>query len=260
MGRIHRRDCHAESRPGRDGRRVARQLQDVLGYRDRDLADVLAGQRLLLIVDDVWDGELLGTLRANLPASIAVLATSRGVSVPRAVAVLVGAVGRDQAIQILARDTPRSEELDRALGGLAETLFGWALLLTLAAAEIHRDDELDWRSDDEYDSHPEVTEPNVLIGRAETLKAEFPNDPTMLDDLERTPEAAAPRSVDVLVRRSLEWLGPEHRARFELLAIYPPGATITRSMLEDLWDTSQGVTRKEMTLLARAGLAQRGTQ
>ena len=34
---------------------VARQLQETLGYRDRDLADVLGGQRLLLIVDDVWD-------------------------------------------------------------------------------------------------------------------------------------------------------------------------------------------------------------
>ena len=47
---------------------VARQLQGALGYRDRDLADALAGQRLLLIVDDVWDRELLATLRANLPA------------------------------------------------------------------------------------------------------------------------------------------------------------------------------------------------
>ena len=31
---------------------VARQLQEVLGYRDRDFADALGGQRLLLIVDD----------------------------------------------------------------------------------------------------------------------------------------------------------------------------------------------------------------
>ena len=58
----------------------------------------------------------------------------------------VGAVDRDQAIEILARGTPRNDELDRALGDLAETLFGWALLLTLAAAELHRDDEPDWGS------------------------------------------------------------------------------------------------------------------
>ena len=175
---------------------------------------------------------------------------------PGAVAVPVGAVGRDEAIQILARGTPRSDELDRALGGLAETLFRWALLLTLAAAEIHRDDELDWGFDDEYNSQPGATEPSVVIGRAETLRREFPDDPTMLDDLERTTEAAAPRSVDVLVRRSLEWLGPEHQARFELLAVYPPGAAITQPMLEDLWGTSQNATRKEIKLLVRAGLAQ----
>ena len=38
---------------------VARQLQEALGYREGDLADVLAGQRLLLVVDDVWNGQLL---------------------------------------------------------------------------------------------------------------------------------------------------------------------------------------------------------
>ena len=93
---------------------VARQLQEALGYRDRDLADVLAGQRLLLIVDDVWDQELLATLRANLPPTVTVLATTRGVSVPAPLAVQVGAVGRDEAIEILARGTPRS---DRARPG-----------------------------------------------------------------------------------------------------------------------------------------------
>ena len=110
---------------------VARQLQEILRHRDRDLADVLVDKRMLLIVDDVWDQELLETLRANLPATVAVLATTRGVSVRGAAAVKVGAVARDQAIEILARGTPRNDQLDRALGDLAETLFGWALLLTL---------------------------------------------------------------------------------------------------------------------------------
>jgi len=235
---------------------VARQLQEALGYRQRDLADVLAGQRLLLIVDDVWNGELLSTLRVNLPATIAVLATTRGISVAGAAAVKVGPVGRDQAIQILARRTPRNDELDRALGDLADALFGWALLLTLAAAELHRDDELGWGFGDDYDSHPEVTGQSVLIGRAETVRTEFPNDPTMLDDLGRIPETAPPRSIDVLVRRSLDWLDPKQQARFELLAIYPPGAEITQPMLEDLWETLPNVTWKVISLLVRAGLAQ----
>ena len=143
---------------------VGRELQERLGNRDRNLADVLAGHRVLLIVDDVWDQELLRTLRVNLPATIAVLATTRGVSVRGAVAVRVGAVDRDQAIEILARGTPRNDELDRALGRLAETLFGWALLLTLAAAELHHDDEIDLEVGDD-DSHPEITDPGVLLGR-----------------------------------------------------------------------------------------------
>ena len=60
---------------------VARQLQGTLGYRDQALADVLDGQRLLMIVDDVWDQELVGTLQAGLPPTVAILATTRGVFV-----------------------------------------------------------------------------------------------------------------------------------------------------------------------------------
>ena len=58
------------------------------------------------------------------------------------------------------------------------------------------------------------------------------------------------------MRRSLEWLGPERKSRFELLAIYPPGAAITQPMVGDLWGISQNVTWKEIRLLVRAGLAQ----
>jgi NB-ARC domain-containing protein len=233
---------------------VAGRLQELLAHPDEDLKDVLDGQRLLLIVDDVWDQQLLETLQGVLPATVTVLATSRGVAGPGAVK--VGAVPRDQAIEILARGTSRTDELDRALGDLAETLFGWALLLTLAAAELHHDNERGWGFGDDDKSHPNETDPGVLIERAETLKAEFPDDPTMLDDLERTPEDAPPRSIDVLVRRSLDWLGPEQQARFELLAIYPPGAAITQPMLEDLWESSANSTWKITNLLLRVGLAQ----
>ena len=97
---------------------VARQLQEVLGYRDRDFADALGGQRLLLIVDDVWDRELLRMLQAGLPPTVTVLVTTRGVSVPGAVAVLVGAVGEEEAIDILARGT-------RAANNSTRPLVGW---------------------------------------------------------------------------------------------------------------------------------------
>jgi hypothetical protein len=234
---------------------VARQLQEALGRRGR-LAEVLVGQRLLLIVDDVWDRDLLATLQAYLPPTVVVLATTRGVSVPGAAAVPVGTVSQEEAIQILARGTARSDQLDQSLGALAQALFHWALLLTLAAAEIHRDDDLDLGFDDDDNRQAGTAEPTVLIERAGDLQAEFPNDPTMLDDLAQTPEGAPPRSVAVLVRRSLDWLGTKHRALFELLAVYPPDAAITQPMLEDLWQTPPQTTIKEIKHLVRAGLAQ----
>ena len=84
--------------------------------------------------------------------------------------VTVGAVGGTRLSRSWPVVLPRSDELDQALGGLAETLFRWALLLTLAAAEIHRDDELDWGSDDEYSPQPAGGGAEVLIARAETLQ------------------------------------------------------------------------------------------
>ena len=56
-----------------------RELRETLGYRDQDPRDALAGQRLLLIVDDAWNPELLDALRTHLPGTVAVLATTRGV-------------------------------------------------------------------------------------------------------------------------------------------------------------------------------------
>lgn len=233
---------------------VARQLQEILGSRERDLADVLSGQRLLLVIDDVWDPELLTTLRASLPPGVAVLATARGIFTRGAVDVPVGVVSREEAVEILARDAERSDELDRALGDLAEAVFRWPLLLTLAAAEIHRDGDIAWESDDE--DEPGKAAPSALIARADALRAEFPDDPTMLDELRRTTKDSPPRSVEVLVHRSLDWLGPERRAHFEQLAIYPRGAAITQPMLEDLWEIRPHAAGKEIRLLTRTGLVQ----
>ena len=174
----------------------------------------------------------------------------------------VGAVGRDEAIEILARGTPRgTPELDLALADLAATLFGWALLLTLAAAESTATmTRLGIRR--RRNSHPGSTEPTRSLAGSDSPN-ELSRRPAHARHLKRTPDDATPRSIDVLMRRSLNWLGgPEHQALFELLAIYPPGAAITQPMLEDLWQSPAERDTEENQLLARAGLAQpeRGTR
>src|SRR5262249_8638153 len=133
---------------------------------------------------------------------------------------------------------------DRTLDALAQTLFYSALLLTLAAAQIHPDDELDLMFGDEDNLQPGA-EPDVLIGRADALRAKVSHAPTTLND-----------QVDLLIRGSLDFTGSERQAQFELLAIYKPGTAITQPMLEDLWDTSPDVTQEGLKLLVRAGLAQ----
>ena len=234
---------------------VVDQLKEALGYRDRDLADALSGQRRLFIIDDVWDPNLLITLRrSSLPSSVTVLATARGIRLPGIANVSVGAVNSHEAIQILAGDTARSDELDRALGRLAATLFCWPLLLTLAAAYIHRDDERHWSTwfDDDPNSQLQGPDPDLVIARAESLRRDFPDNPLMIDD----PDTAAQQSVEFLVGRSLEWLGPEPERRFKLLAVYEPGTAITEPMLEDLWETKEEPTQTEIDRLIRAGFVQ----
>lgn len=235
---------------------VTRQLQEYVGQLNTNLADALEGQRLLVIVDDVWDDGLLATLRTGLPGSVAVLATTRGVFVPGCAVIDVGAVSREQAIAILAGGTPRSAELDQVLGDLAETLFHWALLLNLAAAQLRLDDERDpgFGGEDE----PPPAEPSGIMEQAKILRQDFLGDPTTLDDDPAVERDGAPaRSVDLLIRRSLDWLRPDDQERFRQLSVFPPGAVLRQPVLEDLWGTGPSLTGKGIKLLARAGLVRR---
>jgi hypothetical protein len=84
---------------------VVDQLKEALGYRDRDLADALSGQRRLFIIDDVWNPNLLITLRSSsLPSSVTVLATARGIRLPGIADVSVGP-GRRHCPQRRARSS-----------------------------------------------------------------------------------------------------------------------------------------------------------
>ena len=233
------------------------ELKELLGHQDRDLADALGAQRLLLIVDDVWAEEPLTTLRASLPGTVAVLATTRGVFVRGGAVVEVGAVSLDQAIEILAGDTPRSPELDQVLGDLAGTLFCWPLLLTLATAQIHLDAELDPAYGDEDEGQPQPPDPGEVVRQARELQENFQRDPTTLDDLARAHDSAPPRSVDFMIRRSFELRPDDLPERFRQLAVFPRGAVISQPMLEDLWELPPSRAAQEIRLLVQAGLAQR---
>lgn len=248
-------------RSGRDKTTDAinQELRDALSCPDRDLKAEFDGQRLLVIVDDVWYEDPLIALRApdNLPDSVSILATTRGITVKGAVEVPVGAAGEGEAIAILARHTPRTAEVDRVLSGLARTLYGWPLLLAMASAYIHRGDGSGEEPDDDDAPRPGGRRTKAVIERANALIESFPDDPDVLPELKRPPSGAAPRSVGHMVGRSLEWLTEQQRERFKLLAVYPPGAVVTQAVLRDLWVTEPPETESTMDLLVESGLVER---
>jgi hypothetical protein len=225
---------------------------------NRDLRDALAGDPILIIVDDAWDPDTLDIIRANLPPSVTLAVTTRGVTVEGAHRVPVLAATEGEAIRILARSTPRSAELDHALEQLATTLFYWPFLLDLAAGQLHDDPGTGWEGDlDTIDAT--TTDAEQLAQEANQLAQEFPADPECVDELRRHTGGEPPRTVDFLIGRSLDRLHDDDRQRFAELAIYPRGAALTVALLSDLWSLTERATKRLASQLIRVGLVRRGT-
>jgi hypothetical protein len=205
------------------------------------IGDALAHGPALLVLDDVWDGELVTEVLAHLPATLTVLVTTIGATLdPHAIGRTVvshhvAEMTAAESRQLLARSAPVSDELREALDALATVLGRWALLLDMAAAELHDED---------------LRAGGVsLVSRARAIAAAFARDPTRLDD----PESQR-RSFDHMMRRALARLTDEDRSRVRRLAVYPPSRGLSLGLLGDLWEVDDLATRKCVRALGRAGL------
>jgi hypothetical protein len=114
---------------------VTDQLRTRIATGGRSLPEALSGEPLLVVLDGVLDAGLVGEVVATVPEEVAVVVTTRGTLLEatrvgrRVVSVPVGALSRGEAVRALARDVPRTPEVDEALDRLAAALGRWALLL-----------------------------------------------------------------------------------------------------------------------------------
>jgi tetratricopeptide (TPR) repeat protein len=221
----------------------------------RSLPEALSGEPLLVVLDGVLDAGLVGEVVATVPEEVTVVVTTRGTPLEATrvgrpvVSVPVGALSRGEAVRALARDVARAPEVDEALDRLAAALGRWALLLDMAATELHGD-ELQPDDPDDLPAAPAPRPPAVLLAHARRLEAECSADPTALDD----PDSQE-RSFDRMLRRSLGRLPADDQDRFLDLAVYPAAAKLTLAVLRDLWGLGQDATRRRMLAFRRVGLA-----
>jgi WD40 repeat protein len=180
------------------------------------LRQVLTGQRVLLVVDDVWRPEDVAPFR-GLGSEAALLVTTRDSrSLPaEAVPVHVDAMEVPEAVRLLGAGLPGGAEAD--LKTLAARLGEWPLLLKLVNRQVGS-----WIGKG-LDLHEAIRRAETAL----TAKGLTYFDPK--DAKDRT------QAASLTLEASLERLPKEDQERFAELAIFPEDADVPLAVLEKLW-------------------------
>jgi WD40 repeat protein len=180
------------------------------------LRERLAGQRVLLVVDDVWRRDHLAPF---LGAGAAMLVTTRNHDTlpPTCRAMDVDAMDASESIALLGRDLGLSSD-DPALHALAARLGRWPLLLGLASGRLR--DLVTRRGLDARVALARVFDQLARKGQ-------------MAFDERNTQERD--QAVRLTVEVSLEALSDRELQCYERLAIFPEDAAIPIAMLAPLW-------------------------
>ncbi len=187
------------------------------------LRELLEGERVLVVVDDVWQS---ADVKPFLGGGLAVLVTTRdGRTLPSECGrIHVDAMRRDEAVELLSR---RLEGEPSVFEDLAARLGEWPLLLKLVNRELAERVHTDGRGVAE--AVREIGEELAELG-IEAFDVE--------DDEAR--ELAVSRTLEVSLRR----LGPRDRERFEALAVFPEDAEVPLDVVVRLWSMSPGPAKR----------------
>ena len=184
------------------------------------LRDLLAGQQVLLVVDDVWSPLDLAPFRDLAPASTLLVTTRDRRNLPEGcLAERVDAMSPDEALALLGAGLPGLPAT--RLRGLAHRLGEWPLLLALVHRQIR--ERVDYeglapeRALDEVES--------VLAGEG-------------LEAFDRNDVQAHELAVGRTLNASLSMLSAEDQQRYQQLAIFPEDAEIPCPTLAGLWGLS----------------------
>ena len=207
------------------------------GARAR-LQAALAGRRLLLVIDDVWDAAQVRDLVEASAGSARLLTTRNTYALPsNTVPLDLAAMQASDARQLLGSGLPPG--LEPRLDALARRLGCWPVLLKLVNRALQQ------RITFQHTPAPQALE------RAEaelTRKGVLAFDPRH-QVLERDQAVAA------TIEASLDMLDEEERQRCTELAIFPPDVPVPLAQAAALWGLSGGLAEEEAADLVESRLA-----
>jgi WD40 repeat protein len=203
------------------------------------LRESLAGQRVLLVLDDAWRMADV-TPFVGLAAPAGLLITTRNTrALPSATrAIVVDALELPRAVELLGQGLsplPPMSTLERLAGKLGE----WPILLKLVNAQLR----------EEYRDGVAASEAFRVV--EETLGE------LGLTAFDREDEEARNLAVRRTVEASLQRLSSEDRKRYVRLAVFPEDERIPLSVLQLLWETGEQEVARVCRRLAEMSLLYR---
>lgn len=193
----------------------------------------LAGQRVLVIIDDVWSSADLEPFRGLGQHAALVVTTRKPPTLPSdCKRVDVDAMRHAEAVKLLASGLGE----DARLGSLAQRLGEWPLLLDLVNRQLHllvKDHGLGM---------------SAAIERVEASLARG------LEELDIEQPSRREEAVRLTMQVSLDTLSPEDRQRYLQLAVFPEDAEVSLAVLARFWQLDDAETEKSCRRLFNLSL------
>ncbi|HYG63739.1 MAG TPA: NB-ARC domain-containing protein [Thermoanaerobaculia bacterium] len=183
------------------------------------LREILAGRRVLVVVDDAWSPADVQPFRG---AGTGLLVTTRlRETLPDGCACVdVDAMRLDEAVKLLTAELPVAEGLRSRLEDLARTLGEWPILLKLVNRTLR-----------------DLVEDGLGVEKALDEIGEG-LDAAGLEAFDQKYSSEREKAVSRTLEVSLRRLSEDEQRRFEALAIFPEDEDVPLQIVERLWSCS----------------------